>query len=380
MDIRQIQMDTVACSVSTSWPWRHRAPVAIILACLVASCGNRQEPTAPPPRRVLAMTVAAAPAGGSATFVGTIAARHISNQGFRVSGTVAKRMVEVGQHVATGQPLLQLDPANLELTRQQASAQLDAAKSKAAQAKVDLGRDAVLLKQNFISQAAYDRDKVALDTATAQLQAAQAQYGEATNQVDYGTLRAAVDGLVTSIDVDVGQVVNSGKTAVSIARDGDREVVISVPESRVNQLRSATDFTVTLWAVPGKSWQARLREIDPAAEKTTGTYDAHVTVQDPGSSMLLGMTAYVHIKGADSGRLFAVPLTALVYPQHAPEVWKVGADGTVKTVPVTLESIHTDMAYIASGLAKGDVIVTQGGDLLHEGEKVEPDTAPRTGR
>lgn len=323
------------------------------------------------------MAVEPSQIGGGAAFVGTIAARHISNQGFRVSGTVSKRLVEVGQHVTAGQALMQLDPANLDLTRQQAMAQLQAAKSKAAQAKVDLGRDAELLKQNFISQAAYDRDKVELDTATAQLDAARAQYDQAKNQVDYGTLRAAVDGLVTAIDADVGQVVNSGKTAVSIARDGDREVVISVPESRVDQLRKAQDLAVTLWAVPGKSWRAHLREIDPSATQTTGTYDAHVTVLDPGPSMLLGMTAYVHIKNPATDWLFKVPLTALVYPNHAPAIWKIGPDNIVKTFPVTLESIHGDAAYIKSGLEKGDVIVTQGGDLLHEKEKVEPVAAPR---
>lgn len=373
-------MGTAGCSGSVRSLRRYRAPTAFVLACLVASCGDGRKPENQQPRHVLTTTVEAAPAGSHATFVGTIAARHISNQGFRVSGTVLKRLVEVGQHVTADQPLLQLDPANLELTRQQARAQLDAARSKAAQAKVDLSRDAALLKRDFISQAAYDRDKVALDTATAQLHAAQAQYGEATNQADYGTLRAAVDGLVTSIDADVGQVVNSGKTVVSIARDGDREVVVSVPESRVNQLREANGFTVTLWAVPGESWRARLREIDPSAEKTTGTYDAHVTVQNPGSSMLLGMTAYVHVKGSVGVGLFAVPLTALTYPHHAAAVWKVDTNGIVKTSPVTLESIRGNIAYVASGLEKGDVIVTQGGNLLHEGEKVERVTAPRTGQ
>lgn len=378
-------MYITGCSAPAHSLWGLRAPAVLALLCLLVACGNGREGTGQetadqqPARRVLTMTVGTTQTDTEAAFVGTIAARNISNQGFRVSGAVSRRLVEVGQHVTVGQALLQIDPANLLLTRQQAQAQVDAAKSKAAQAKVNLERDAELLKQNFISQAEYDRDKVTLETDTAQLHAAQAQYGEATNQVDYGTLRAAIAGVVTAIDADVGQVVNSGKTVVSIARDGDREVVISIPESRVNQLRTATGLSVTLWAVPGKSWQARLREIDPAATKTSGTYDAHVTVLDPDASMLLGMTAYVHTRDSVASQPFAIPLTALAYANHDPAVWKVATDGIVKTHPVKLDPISGGTAHVASGLEKGDVIVTKGGDLLHEGEKVEPIAEPQTG-
>lgn len=354
---------------------------ALAVACTLAACGGHDQQTAQQPRAVLTMTVGSSQASNNATYVGTVSARNVSDQGFRVSGTVLKRLVEVGQHVTADTPLLQLDPANLELTRTQANAQLSAARSKAAQARVNLERDAELLKQNFISQAQYDHDKVDLDTANAQLQAAQAQYGEATNEASYGTLRAAVDGVITAIDVDVGQVVSPGKTAVSIARDGDREVVISVPESRVEQLRAAKRLTVTLWALPGKTWHARLRSIDPAASKTTGTYNAHVTVLNPGSAMLLGMTAYAHIVGAKATPVFVVPMTALVYPKQAPAVWVVSADDTVATRPVALQSIRGDKAYITSGLTQGDVIVTAGVNLLHAGQKVKPVAAtPATGQ
>jgi len=349
-------------------------------AILLAGCRDGGTTEAQPPRQVLTLTVRAASADNLGVFVGAIAARHVSDQGFRVPGTVLRRQVEVGQHVSAGQPLLQLDPSNFKLTLQQARAQLDAATSKAAQARVDLGRDAVLLKQNFISQAAYDRDKIALDTAVAELQAAQAQYDEAANQLDYATLRAAVDGLVTAIDVDVGQVVAAGRTAVSIARDGDREVVISIPETRLDQLRSAGRLTVSLWADPGKSWSARLREIDPAANSTTGTYDAHVTVLEPDASLRLGMTAYVHLEGPAAGPQYAVPLTAVVYPKpDAPAIWKVGADESVETHPVVVASVRGDTAYIASGLTDGDVIVTKGGNLLHPGQKVVPVAGPGAG-
>src|SRR6185437_5647767 len=182
---------------------RHAALAVLSMAMAVSGCSHKPPPAEDvrPVQTVVAGRVSAAL---GATYSGAIAARNQSDQAFRVAGTVVKRLVDVGQHVAANQALIQLDPANPDLNAQAGKAQLDAARSKAAQSKVNLDRDAELLKQEFISQAEYDRDK-----AVSQIEMAQSQYGEASNQAGYGTLRAAVPGIVTAINVDVGQVVNT---------------------------------------------------------------------------------------------------------------------------------------------------------------------------
>lgn len=351
--------------VSVAW-------LVLTIVAMLSGCGHKGSGPEDV-RPVQTLVVGQSTAALGATYSGAITARNQSDQGFRVTGTVLKRLVEVGDHVAVNQPLLQLDPANLDLNQQAAKAQLDAAHSKAEQSKVNLDRDAQLLKQEFISQAEYDRDKVDLDTATSQLQMAQAQYGEATNQADYGTLRAAVAGIVTAINVDVGDVVNTGKSAVTIAKDGDREVVIDVPESRVDQVRNAKNLYVTLWADPGKKYRASLRRIDPDTDPTTRTYDAYVTVLDPDAAVLLGMTAYVHVPEVASGGTITLPLTAIVEKPDGPHVWLVdkGAE-TVSLHAVKVLTIHDDVALVGEGLQDGEVVVTAGANLLHEGQKVKP--------
>jgi RND family efflux transporter MFP subunit len=350
-----------------------RAAVTLLVATTVlAGCGQKPQ-VSESVRPVQTMTVGRAPTTIGATYSGAVTARNESNQGFRVTGTVLKRLVEVGQHVAVNQPLLQLDPANLDLNRQAAKAQLNAAHSQAAQAKVDLDRDAQLLKQDFISQAEYDRDKVNLDSATAQLQMAQSQYDQSVNQADYGTLRAAVTGIVTAIDVDVGQVVTSGKTAVTIAKDGDREVVINVPESRVEQLRNAKGLYATLWAYPKKKYRAHLRQINPDTDPSTSTYDARVTVLQPDAAMLLGMTAYVHLPEIQQGSAFTLPLTAIVEQPDGPYVWLVNPQtSTVSMRPVKVLTIQGNDALVSEGLKDREVVVTAGVNLLHAGQKVRP--------
>lgn len=347
------------------------AAAALSAAVVLFGCGNKAPPEDVRPVQTMVVGQSAITLG--ATYSGAVTARNQSDQGFRVAGTVLKRLVEVGDHVALNQPLLQLDPANLDLNRQAAKAQMEAARSKAEQSKVNLDRDAELLKQEFISQAEYDRDKVDLDTATSQLQMAQAQYDEATNQAGYGTLRAAVAGIVTAINVDVGDVVNTAKTAVTIAKDGDREVVIDVPESRVDQVRGAKDLYVTLWADPGRKYRARLRRIDPDTDPTTRTYDGYVTVLDPDAAMLLGMTAYVHVPEPAAGGTVALPLTAIVDKPDGAHVWLVdpGAS-TVSLHPVKVLTIVDNVALVSDGLRNGETVVTAGANLLHEGQKVRP--------
>lgn len=346
------------------------AGAVLATALAVSGCGRHQAPAADV-RPVQTMVAERGPTSLAATYSGIVAARNQSNQGFRVTGSVLKRIVEVGDHVALNQPLLQLDPTSLDLNRQAAKAQLDAAKSKAAQSGVNLQRDADLVKQNFISQAEYDRDKVDLDTAVSQQQMAQAQYDQASDQAGYGTLRAAVPGIVTAINVDVGQVINAGATAVTIARDGDREVVINVPESRIDQLRNAKDLAVTLWANPGRSYRARLRRIDPDADSATRTYDAYVTILDPDAAVLLGMTAYVHLPKIGGGSTFAVPLTAIVDKPDGAFVWLVDkGTSTVSLHPVKVLTVRGNSALVGAGLNDGDVVVTAGANLLHADQKV----------
>ncbi len=351
---------------------RRAVVVLLVLAAPAMLSGCEQKVSAPEAVRPVQTVVAdSTHTAVGATYSGAVTARNQSNQGFRVTGSVVKRLVEVGQRVAVNQALLQLDPTSLDLNRQAAKAQLDAARSKAAQSKVNLDRDAQLLQQQFISQAEYDRDKVDLDTATSQTQMAQAQYDEATNQAGYGTLRAAVSGIITAIDVDVGQVVTAGKTAVTIAKDGDREVVIGVPESRVDQLREAKGLYVTLWANPEKKYEARLREIDPNADPTTRTYAGHVTVLDPDAAMLLGMTAYVHLPNVSQAAAIMLPLTAVIEKADGTYVWLVDpGTSTVSMHPVKVLTVQGNDALIGEGLNTGAVVVTAGANLLHPGQKV----------
>ena len=345
---------------------------AVLLAATLAGCGSEETTASAEVRPVQTLVVGASSQTQGATYSGTVEARHLSQQGFQVAGTVARRLTEVGARVKKGDALLQLDLADLQYKEQQARAHLDAAQTQAAQAKVNLGRSKMLVDQDFVSQAQYDESKLQYEQALSNLSAAQAQYGEAENALSYGTLRAAVSGIVTAINVDVGDVVQPGKDAVDIARDGGREVVISVPESRLNEVREAQGLSVTLWAAPQHSYQAKLRVLYPDTSNKTSTYEGRIALLDADSHVHLGMTAYVHVPGASGQQGFAVPLTAIYDEKGDPRLWVIGKDSKVTARPVKIASLSGDYALIAAGIKAGEVIVTAGVQMLHDGQQVKP--------
>lgn len=308
-------------------------------------------------RPVRTVVVATSDGATPATYAGEVRARHEVPLGFRLAGQIIARDVDLGQHVAAGQVLLRLDPKDTAL-------QTAASQSQFERARMDYERAKQLQAKGFVSQSNVDQAKTAFD-------AAQSEYRLAANQGGYTVLRAERAGVVTALSAEVGQVVAAGQPLITVAADGEREAVVSVPESRVDELRKASTLRVSLWAVPGKVYQGKLREMAMDTDPASRTYAARVTLVDADEAVRLGMTASVLLPGATEQTGFNLPLTAIYDQDGHPRVWVV--DGKAERVTaraVTLGEVRDDTVRITAGLKAGDVVVTAGAHLLHPNEKV----------
>src|SRR6266702_710692 len=173
---------------------------------------------------------AEAAGSNSRTFTGIVEARVQSDLGFRVGGKILERSVDVGQRVQKGQPLMRLDPEDLRLSAAAQQASVEAARAKYTQAKADETRSAMLIKSGVISGREYDQDRAALDSAKAQLDAAEAQARVSNNSSEYAVLLADADGVIVRTLSEPGQVVAAGQTVIQLAHDGPREALINMPE------------------------------------------------------------------------------------------------------------------------------------------------------
>jgi RND family efflux transporter MFP subunit len=250
-----------------------------------------------------------------------------------------------------------------------AKAQVASLQAERDLAAADLKRYTDLRAKNFISQAEYDRRASALTTAEARLEAVQAQHRQAANQAAYTTLTADTAGVITAIEVEAGQVVSAGQIVAKLARPGEKEIAIAVPESQRDLVEHARAFEVTLNAMPGRAWKGQLREFSPMADPATRTYGARITVLEAGAQMDLGMSARVSVASGASASGVELPLSAIYSRGDTPNVWLVSGS-KVRLVPVKMRGLAGERVLIESGLNAGDVVVIAGASLIREGQPV----------
>lgn len=344
------------------------ALAATCAVTLLAGCSKPVE-KAEDIRPVRAIRLAADKVDVVAEFAGDVRARIESRLGFRVGGKIVARKVDIGTMVKRGQILMQLDPRDLQLAQAQSNAGLKAAESNRDLARAELRRYQELRDKNFVSQAVLDGKETAFKAAQASYEQAAAGYQNQSNQAGYTTLVSDVDGVVTGIDAEVGQVVAAGIPVVRVADLGEKEIVIGIPEDKVNTLRQITDVRVRIWANPNGIIPGKIREISPIADPATRTFTAKVSIPTAPADVKLGMTAYVTFAAKTPNAMIKVPLTALFQEKAATAVWVV-ENGAVRLVPVRVAGPSGNDILLAAGVSPGQTIVTAGVNLLKPGQKV----------
>ena len=355
---------------STLSSLQRRVLPAFAVALCLSACDQEPQPVEDV-RPVHVVEVKLDGGGMRTTYTGDVRARYETALSFRVAGKIVERRVEVASRVARGEVLARLDPSDYLLNIEAAKSQLAAARSDYAQAQDELKRFRELHEKKFISAAEFDRRQTAYDVAKARLEQAQAQLGVTQNQSAYTSLRADHAGIVTAIAVEVGQVVTAGQTVMRVARPEEMEVVISVPEGRLEDLRAAGEVAITLWAEPDAKFKGRIRETSPSADPVTRTYSVKATILDPSPKVQLGMTANVSLGSGEGEPVVRLPLTALFQQGDKAAVWIVDPKTGVATLtPVQVARYTQDAVEIAAGLQPGDLVVRAGVHKLHAGQKV----------
>ncbi len=347
-----------------------------VTAMVLAACG-KEAPKAPEPRPALTQVVGAV-GQSDMLWVGEVRARYETDQGFRIGGKVVERKVDIGAVVKKGQILARLDPVDAGLSAAAANAQTKAAEADFLVAKAEYERQKKLLEKQFISQSAFDSREAQFKAAQARLDQARAQAAVTGNQAGYTDLVAEKDGVVTDVKVEPGQVVSAGQPAIRLALAGDKEVVVAVPEGRMKGIEPGTSAVIRLWANQDQSYAARVREVAPAADAATRSFQVKVTVLEPDAGLRLGMTAGVLIGSAEAPLL--VPTAALTRQDGKNTVWVVNPQsGEVQPRSVTTGPFREDGVVVEKGLARGERVVIAGVHKLQPGQlvrAVEPSNVP----
>ena len=166
-------------------------------------------------------------------------------------------------------------------------------------------------------------------------------------------------------------MVAAGQTVFTLATDGEREVLISLPEQGFGRFKIGQAVAVELWSQPDQRFQGRIRELSPAADPKSRTFAARVAFTGGKVAAELGQSARVFIR-ADGDIPLSVPLSALSAESGASYVWRVQPDNTLKRTPVRIGAFGEQTVPVLEGLAPDDWVIAAGVHVLHEGQQVRP--------
>jgi RND family efflux transporter MFP subunit len=265
---------------------------------------------------------------------------------------------------------MQIDPRDLQLSQSQANASVNAAASNLSLAKAEYERYRELRQKNFVSQAVLDAKEASYKSALANHEQSNAALNIATNQNSYANLIADADGVVTALQAEAGQVVAAGTPVVQLARTGEKEARISIPEDQVELVRQVKEMKVRIWANQSLVLRGQLRELSPVADPATRTYTAKISIPNAPPEVRLGMTATVSFITRADKNLIRLPLTALLNDKNQTSIWVI-ENGVVRTAPVQVAGVMGNEVVIASGVSAGQMIVTAGVNTLRSGQKVK---------
>jgi RND family efflux transporter MFP subunit len=339
-------------------------------AVLLTACSA---PPAPPAvvKPVFVTTVTEAVSSQTRSFTSVVRARVETELGFRTGGKVVERLVEVGDVVKAGQVLARLDPADYRLAVSAAADQVQAASVDAQQAASDEARLHRLLADGSVGAADHERQKARADAAAARLEQARRQLDLARNREGYTTLTAPYAGVITALRFERGQVVTEGQPVLSLARDGEREIVADLPEEWAGSVRTLA-ATATSWHDTKSSLRLVLRELSPLASAQGRTFRVRYAAAPESRAQVdalpLGSTMLLNLSRQPAGPAATVlPVTALVKASGPAGVWVLDDKGSGLVFKPVQVIAMDDASVHVMGLAAGSRVVSVGAQKLDAG-------------
>ncbi len=318
----------------------------------------------------------------------------------RADGYIEKRLVDIGDRVKAGQTLAEIDAPELtdqvaqaKATVQQAQAALQQATANVQQGKTDMElarvmarRSAQLVAKGAVSKqdddqaqaqynsklAALEALEKAIDVQRANIIAAQSNLGRLEKMQSYCVVQAPFDGVITLRNVDVGALVNSGSTLLyRIAQVGTLRTYVNVPQAYAGSIKTGQPAALTVSNLPGREFQGEVARTANALDPSSRTLLVEVQVPNPANLLLPGMYAQVELRSVRADPPLLVPSDAMIVRSDGAQIAVVGPDRTVHLQKIEVGRDYGDRVEVLTGLREGDTIVSNPGDAVREGLKVD---------
>lgn len=359
-------------SVFASVPATATLSITLAAAVALGACSKKEDgpkAKAPPPAPVkLALIVAAeAPTPQQLVLTGTVAADQRSEVTADTQGKVLNVMVQRGQRVKMGAPVVQLDVRSAALSAREAQANLASARAQRQLADEECKRVKQLLEAGAITRSEYDRQIASCSQAFEQVAAGEARAAMMSKSVADGIVRAPFDGVVAEKNVTPGEWVAPGRALFTLVDDDPLKIELSVPEAAVRQIKQDQVVTLTAVAAPDKVYAAKVTRIGGEVGRTRSLI-IEATIE-PGSDLVPGMFAEAHVTVGSTNRP-VLPKDAVVRRGKQWHAYVV-VNGELQDRIVQLgPTPEPNKVSIVQGLVKGDKVVAKVTDQVVDGLRV----------
>ena len=353
--------------------------VAISISVLLASCGKEEAKIQEDISPAVAVHLNKSSGNGSGQFLsfsGKIQSTNSADLSTRVMGYVTKASVNVGDKVQKGQLLVAINNSELQARSSQVSAGIAEANAAFVSAQKNYKRFQNLFADNSATKKELDDVTANFEMAKARLQSAQQMKNEVNSQFAYTNITAPFAGVVTAKSVEVGDMANPGQTLISVEAPGDFEVMATVPESEISQIKKGVEVDVFVQAL-GKTLKGTVKEISSSARNTGGQYLLKVALAKVDASILSGMFATVQfpIERKTTTQMVMIPKSAVVTKGQLSGVYTVSESGTAILRWLRLGRTFGDEVEVLSGLSADESYIISSDGKLYNGVKITESVA-----
>jgi len=299
------------------------------------------------------------------TATGTVNAVQSVEVGTQVSGVISKIWVDFNDIVKKNQPIAQLDMANLLSTLNEANANLVKAQAIYSQMKAEYDRNVFLFGKKVIPKADYDVALSNYQSSKTSVTASSAQVQRAQTNLQYATIRAPINGVIVSRDVDVGQTVAASFSTPKlfvIANDLKKmQLQANVDEADIGQVKTGQPVLFKVDAYPDDTFHGIVKQIrlQPNVVQNVVNYSVIIDAPNPDLKLLPGMNADISIIVAEKKNVLAIPLAATKFspPNEFDSLKKKGRYVYI------LENNQPKPIAIATGLSDGVYVELTNGNI-----------------
>tara|TARA_R110002074_G_scaffold141650_6_gene288093 strand:- start:1496 stop:2575 length:1080 start_codon:yes stop_codon:yes gene_type:complete len=346
----------------------------ITAAIFLVSCGDSVQKVAEDNAPVIEVNVNKVQTNDNGQFLsvsGKIIAAKSADISTRMMGYVDRVYVNVGDKVSKGQLLVSINSADLQAKKAQVDAGIDQATTAFKNAEKNYNRFKNLYASNSVTQKEMDDMKANYQMTKAGLESVKQLKNEVLAQLNYSNITAPFAGVITSNNIEAGDMANPGVSLMTVETAKKFEVNAMVPETEISNIKKGANVEVLVKSA-NKTLQGKVTEINTSSKHTGGQYLVKIALQKTDANILSGMFATVQFpqETKEASVMVLIPLQAIVKNGQLSGVYTVSQSNTAILRWLRLGRTFNERVEVLSGLSEGESYIIASKGKLFNGAKI----------